>query len=92
MSQVAAKKKLKITNERVRVTGHFHEQGSVLRGDAEGFCDGFEVEISIDTEEQPDEILTLIRLARQMCFTEKALTGATAIKVVQKVNGLEMEM
>ncbi|MBP9040732.1 MAG: OsmC family protein [Anaerolineaceae bacterium] len=92
MSQVATKKRLKIRNERVRVTGHFHEHGSVLKGDAEGFCDGFEVEISIDTEEQPDEILTLIRLARQMCFTEKALTGSIAVTVVQKVNGLVMEM
>ncbi len=92
MSQVAAKKRLRISNERVRVTAHFHEQGSVLKGDAEGFCDGFEVEILIDTEEQPDEILTLIRLARQMCFTEKALAGSTTVKVVQKVNGLVIEM
>lgn len=64
----------------------------MLKGDAEGFCDGFDVEISIDTEEPPDEITTLIRLARQMCFTEKALVGSTAIKVVERINGLVMEM
>jgi len=92
VSQVATKKRLKISNERVRVTGHFHEQGSVLRGDAEGFCDGFEVEISLDTEASLDEISTLIRLARQMCFTEKALTGSTGITVVQKINGMFMEL
>lgn len=87
MSQVATKKKLNIRNERVKVTAHFHEQGSVLRGDAEGFCDGFEVEISLDTEESDDQIDLLIRLARQMCFTEKALMGSVQVRVTQLVNG-----
>jgi len=64
-----------IRNERVKVIAHFHEQGSVLRGDAEGFCDGFEVEISLDSEEPEEQITILIRLARQLCFTEKALVG-----------------
>lgn len=92
MSQVATKKKLKIHNERVSVTGHFHEHGSVLRGDAEGFCDGFEVEILMETEESPEEINNLIRLSRQMCFTEKALTGTVAIKVRQNINGTISEL
>jgi organic hydroperoxide reductase OsmC/OhrA len=69
------------------VTAHFHEQGSVLRGDAEGFCDGFEVEISLDSDETTEQTDLLIRLARQMCFTEKALMGSVPVKVSQLVNG-----
>jgi len=87
VSQVAAKKKLKISNEKVLVTAYFHEQGSVLRGDAEGFCDRFEVEILIDSDEPGVELETLVRLARQMCFTEKALTGSVAVEVTQTING-----
>ncbi len=87
MSQVAAKKKLKIHNERVSVSAHFHEHGSVLKGDAEGFCDGFEVTISIDSEEMVEAISELMRVARRMCFTEKALTGETSIQVIQVING-----
>ncbi len=87
MSQVAAKKKLKIHNERVSVSAHFHEHGSVLKGDAEGFCDGFEVTISIDSEEPVEVIAALMRLARRMCFTEKALTGETNVQVIQMING-----
>jgi uncharacterized OsmC-like protein len=86
VSQVATKKRLNISNERVTVTAHFHEQGSVLRGDAEGFCDSFEIEVSLDSQEDPKEIATLIRLARQMCFTEKALTGNIPVSVSQKLN------
>lgn len=91
MSQVAAKRKLIIRNDKVRVTAHFHEQGSVLRGDAEGFCDGFEVEISIDSDETREQISDLIRLARQMCFTEKALIGSTPLEVKQLLNGQEIK-
>lgn len=69
------------------MTAHFHEQGSVLRGDAEGFCDGFEVEISLESDETPEQIDLLIHLARQMCFTEKALMGNVHVKVTQQVNG-----
>jgi hypothetical protein len=87
VSQVAAKKKLAIRNERVRVIAHFHEQGSVLRGDAEGFCDGFEIEILLDSEEPLEAIQNLIRLARRMCFTEKALSGGVSLAVRQLVNG-----
>ncbi len=74
----------------MRVTAHFHEQGSVLRGDAEGFCDGFEVEISIESDEPAEQIAELIRLARQMCFTEKALIGSVPILVKQTINGQEI--
>lgn len=74
----------------MRVTAHFHEQGSVLRGDAEGFCDGFEVEISIISDEPQEKVSELIRLARRMCFTEKALIGTTPLEVKQSLNGREI--
>ena len=74
----------------MRVTAHFHEQGSVLRGDAEGFCDRFEVEISIESDEATEKIAELIRLARQMCFTEKALMGSVPVTVKETINGQEM--
>jgi organic hydroperoxide reductase OsmC/OhrA len=75
-----------LRDERVKVIGRFHEQGSVLRGDAEGFCDGFEIEIVIESDEPASEIRELVRLARQMCFTEQALAGNTPITVHQTLN------
>jgi hypothetical protein len=44
MSQVATKKKLVLRDERVKVTAHFRESGSVLRGTKEGSCEGFKYE------------------------------------------------
>lgn len=71
----------------VKVVASFHEQGSVLRGDAEGFCDGFEIEIQIESNESETEIRELVRMARQMCFTEKALLFPTPISVKTHFNG-----
>ncbi len=68
------------------VKARFHEQGSVLKGDAEGFCDGFEIQIYIDSDEEHSAISDLIRLARQMCFTEKALLGNTPVEVTDYIN------
>jgi organic hydroperoxide reductase OsmC/OhrA len=69
------------------VTAHFHEQGSVLAGTAEGRCRGFEIEISIDSDEDPQKIAELIRLAHQMCFTEDALTGQVQLTKTHRLNG-----
>lgn len=87
ISQVAGKRKLKISNESVTVTAHFHEQGSVLKGDATGFCDSFEVEIHLDSDESEEEIATLIRLSRALCFAEKAILSSVPVSVTQVVNG-----
>ena len=92
MSQVATKRKLVIRNECVIVSGRFHEQGSVLRGDAEGFCDGFDIEIKIDSDEQADKIADLLRLARQMCFTEKALSGNMTTSVYLVLNQQPLDL
>ena len=83
---------MKISNERVRVTAYFHEQGSVLKGDAEGFCDSFEVEVLLDSEEPEDEVGALVSMARRLCFTEKALTDSIPVTVSQTLNGVTTEI
>ncbi len=92
MSQVAAKKKLVLQDERVKVTAHFREQGSVLRGDAAGFCEGFDVEMRLESDEPSAEIAQLVRLARQMCFTEVALTNPVDVTVNQWLNDEPLEI
>jgi len=75
-----------MTNEHVKVSARFHEQGSVLRGDAEGFADSFEIEISLESTDSRREMCELVSQARRMCFTEKALVGIP-LSVTVTVNG-----
>jgi uncharacterized OsmC-like protein len=91
VSQVAAKKKMTLDEARVKVLAHFREQGSVLRGTAEGFCEGFEVEMDFESRESQEEIAELIRMARRMCFTEAALVGKVGVTHSYRLNGQTME-
>ncbi len=92
ITQVALKKKLKVANEKVEVTAHFHEEGSVLRGDAEGFCDRFEISITLDSEDDIAQVKELIRLTHKLCFAEKAVIGTVPVNVTQAINGLPVEI
>ena len=92
ITQVANKKKLAIRNERVQVTAHFHEEGSVLRGDAEGYCDRFEIQMALDSDENEAEIKQLVQLAHRLCFAEKAVVGTVPISISQTLNGNPLQL
>ena len=91
MTQVAAKKKLDIRNDRVTVKARFHEAGSVLRGDAIGACDGFEITVAMDSDEPAEALTELLRLAHEMCFTEVALASSVQLEAHHFVNGALLE-
>jgi uncharacterized OsmC-like protein len=92
VSQVAVKKNLVLRDARVKVTAHFLEQGSVLRGTSEGLCEGFDIELSIESDESEDEIIELIQLSHQMCFTEVALAEEIQLKKQHNLNGQPIEI
>ena len=91
MSQVAAKKRLALKDERVKVIAHFREEGAVLAGTQLGFCEDFDIELSINGDMPIEEITSLIRLAHQMCFTESALTGTPKISSRHMYNGKSLD-
>ena len=92
MSQVAAKKKLTLKNSHVRVTALFFEEGSVLGGNQEGRCEGFHIELIIDSDESPNEIAHLMHLAHRMCFTESVLVNKVTIVTSHILNGEELDI
>jgi organic hydroperoxide reductase OsmC/OhrA len=71
----------------VKVLAHFREQGSVLRGTAEGHCTGSEVEMAFESGEAEETIAELIRMARQICFTESALSKEVELAHRYRLNG-----
>ncbi len=64
----------------------------MLAGSAEGRCDGFEIELSLESDEDPEKIAGLIRLAHQMCFTEDALGGKARFTRLHRLNGKEIQI
>jgi organic hydroperoxide reductase OsmC/OhrA len=92
VSQVAAKKKLALRDERVKVVAHFRESGSVLAGTKEGACHGFDIEVSIESDASAQDIAALLRLAHHMCFTEDALSGNTRVTARHRLNGQPLDL
>lgn len=92
VSQVAAKKRLTLRNESVKVLAHFREEGSVLGGTQKGICERFSIELSIDGEEPLEEIIKLVRLAHRMCFTESALSHKVELTSSHLFNGQPLEI
>lgn len=91
MSQVATKKKLAIREERVRVVAYFREHGSVLQGTKAGRCEGFKIELSLESDEPRDAIADLIRLSHSMCFTENVLSQKVKLETRHLLNGHPIE-
>jgi len=46
----------------------------------------------IESDESPEEIAELVRMAHQMCFTEAALTGQGKLKQRHYLNGQPFEV
>jgi hypothetical protein len=92
VSQVAAKKRLSLQNERVRVVAQFEEEGSVLAGTQQGTVQGFAIELSLEGDQDVDEIIQLIRMAHRMCFTESVLTQAIEVKTSHLFNGQSIDV
>jgi organic hydroperoxide reductase OsmC/OhrA len=80
-------RKLVLKDERVRIDARFSEHGSVLQGTKEGRCEGFDIELAIDSDEPAEAIAELIRLAHRMCFTEHAITHEVTITKRHLLNG-----
>jgi hypothetical protein len=59
----------------------------VLQGTKEGHCQGFDIQLSIESQASAEEIAELIRLAHRMCFTEDALSGRVKLTTSHLFNG-----
>lgn len=92
VSQVALRRKLAIRNERVRVTAHFLESGSILKGDKAGAAQRYEVELALESEESEEDIAALMRLAHAMCFAEDSIAKAVEIETRHVLNGEEISL
>ncbi len=83
-------RKIVLTEERVKVLATFSEEGSVLQGTKRGSCEGFEIELALESTAPEGAIAELLRLAHRMCFTEAALAAPVKITTRHCLNGVEL--
>ena len=68
----------------------YTRQGSILRGTISAGSAGFEVHIDIESDEPPERIHHLVRLARESCFTHGALTAPVSVTTTIRLNGQDL--
>ena len=85
--QVARALHIEPKNVRITVTARYHREGSVLAGDAHTMCDSIKTELSLDSDEPPERVAQLIKMAEATCFTLAALRNPAPVALEATVNG-----
>jgi hypothetical protein len=85
--QVAQTLKMEPRNVRIKVTAKYYREGSVIQGTAKVTCDSINTELALDSDEPPERVAHLIRMAEASCFTMAALRNNTPCDLVSVVNG-----
>ena len=85
--QVARALHVEPKNVRIKVTARYYREGSVLAGDAKTMCDSITTELSLDSDEPPERIAQLIKMAEATCFTMAALRNSAPVGFDATVNG-----
>ena len=85
--QVARALHIEPKNVRIKVTARYHREGSVLAGTAQALCDSITTELSLDSDEPPERVAQLIKMAEATCFTLAALRNPAPVALEATVNG-----
>ena len=85
--QVARALHITPQNVRIKVTAKYHREGSVLASTAKTLCDSIKTELWLDSDEPPERVAQLIKMAEATCFTLSALRNPAPVALEATVNG-----
>jgi hypothetical protein len=79
---------LKIELKQVHVDQvvRFFRKGSILGGTIQSGRHGIEVRVDVESEEPPETIRRLVRIAQESCFTHGALTVPVPVDITVRLN------
>ncbi len=84
---------LKIELKQVHVDQviRFFRKGSILGGTIQSGSHGIEVQVDVESDESPDKIARLVRIAQDSCFTHGALAAPVPVETTVRLNGQALE-
>ena len=65
----------------------FFRKGSILGGTIQSGSRGIEVQVDVESDEAPDAIARLVRIAQESCFTHGALAVPVPVETTVRLNG-----
>jgi hypothetical protein len=85
--QVARALHIEPKNVCIKITARYCREGSVIAGNAHTMCDSIKTELSLDSDEPPERVAQLIKMAEATCFTLAALRNPAPVALEATVNG-----
>jgi hypothetical protein len=85
--QVARALHIEPKNVRITFTARYAREGSVIGGSAGTRCDSITTELALDSDEPPEGVAQLIKMAEATCFTLTALRNPVPVALEATVNG-----
>jgi len=74
------------------VIAQYAREGAILAETIRSWCESIRTELQLDSDEPPDRIAQLIRLAEASCFTLGTVRSSTPTELVVTVNGQPFEV
>jgi hypothetical protein len=90
--QVAQTLKVSYRNPHIRVRIRFFRDGSVITETARSYCDSVSTEVELESDETPERVAKLIRMAEASCFTLAALRNVVPCEVSATMNGESLDL
>jgi hypothetical protein len=85
--QVARALHIEPKNVRIKITARYSREGSVIAGNAYTRCESIKTDLSLDSDEPPDRVAQLVKMAEATCFTLAALRNTAPVALEAAVNG-----
>jgi uncharacterized OsmC-like protein len=83
--------KVELEDIRLRQALRYFRTGSILGGTIRSGVSAVEVEVEIDSDEPPERIANLVRLASECCAAHGALAKPVEMTTTVKLNGEPIE-
>lgn len=84
--------KVEITSAKVHVDANFGRKGSVLAQTIEGWGDGFETHLEVESPEPPERVAGVLRNAENGCFVMQSLVKPSPVKTSAALNGQAIDL
>jgi hypothetical protein len=85
--QVARALHIEPKNVRITIRARYAREGSIIAGNARTLCDSITTELALDSDEPPERVAQLIKMAEATCFTLTALRNPSPVTLEAIVNG-----